>query len=126
MEKVKILWVDDEIDLLKPHVLFLENKGYQITTANNGEDAMETIVESDFDIIFLDPPYSLFPKIGPQIFHQIKQNQVLKESGLLIHEAPGEESSDFSGWKLLRTIGKSKKGSPIFRIFQLDNQDSQS
>ena len=54
MEKVKILWVDDEIDLLKPHVLFLENKGYQITTANNGEDAMETIAESDFDIIFLD------------------------------------------------------------------------
>ena len=54
MEKVKILWVDDEIDLLKPHVLFLENKDYQITTANNGEDAMETIAESDFDIIFLD------------------------------------------------------------------------
>ena len=54
MEKVKILWVDDEIDLLKPHVLFLENKGYQITTANNGEDAMETIAKSDFDIIFLD------------------------------------------------------------------------
>ena len=79
-----------------------------------------------FDIIFLDPPYSLFPKLGPQIFQQIKQNQILKESGLLIHEAPGEENSDFIGWKLLRTIGKSKKGSPIFRIFQLDNQHSQN
>lgn len=81
---------------------------------------------SSFDIIFLDPPYSLFPKIGPQIFQQIKQNKMLKENGLLIHEAPGEEKSDFIGWKLLRTIGKSKKGSPLFRIFQLDNQDSQS
>ena len=53
MEKVKILWVDDEIDLLKPHVLFLENKGYQITTANNGEDAMETIVEVISILFFL-------------------------------------------------------------------------
>ncbi len=81
---------------------------------------------NSFDIIFLDPPYSLNHKIGPQIFQQLKQNQILKENGLLIHEAPGEEKSDFTGWKLLRTTGKSKKGSPLFRIFQLDNQHSQS
>ena len=43
MEKVKILWVDDEIDLLKPHVMFLERKGYSLDTVNNGEDAMEMI-----------------------------------------------------------------------------------
>ena len=54
MEKVRILWVDDEIDLLKPHILFLESKGYDLSTANNGEDALELIDESDFDIIFLD------------------------------------------------------------------------
>ena len=54
MEKVRILWVDDEIDLLRPHVLFLESKGYDLTTANNGEDALEMIAKSDFDIIFLD------------------------------------------------------------------------
>ena len=69
MEKVKILWVDDEIDLLKPHVLFLENKGYQITTANNGEDAMETIVESDFDIIFLDEN---MPGISGRLFDKTR------------------------------------------------------
>lgn len=36
MENIKILWVDDEIDLLKPHILFLENKGYTLETANIG------------------------------------------------------------------------------------------
>lgn len=49
-----ILWVDDEIDLLKSHILFLEGKGYQIVTANNGADALDLLMESLFDIIFLD------------------------------------------------------------------------
>ncbi len=54
MKSVKILWVDDEIDLLKIHILFLEEKGYKIVTANNGEDAIEIVKSQDFDIIFLD------------------------------------------------------------------------
>ncbi len=41
MKKDKILWVDDEIDLLKAHVMFLENKGYDVTVVNNGQDAIE-------------------------------------------------------------------------------------
>ena len=40
-EKITILWVDDEIDLLKPHIMFLEDKGYAIETANNGVTAIE-------------------------------------------------------------------------------------
>ena len=40
-ETIKILWVDDEIDLLKPHILFLEKKNYVVTTCNNGLDAIE-------------------------------------------------------------------------------------
>lgn len=51
---VKILWADDEIDLLKPHVIFLEDKGYEVATVTNGEDAVDAVAESDFDIIFLD------------------------------------------------------------------------
>ena len=39
-ETIKILWVDDEIDLLKPHILFLEKKNYVVTTCNNGLDAI--------------------------------------------------------------------------------------
>ena len=41
MDKIKILWVDDEIDYLKPHILFLEKKNYSVTTCNNGRDAID-------------------------------------------------------------------------------------
>ena len=54
MDKVKILWVDDEIELLKPHILFLEQKGYDVDTSNNGDDALEMILKGIYDIIFLD------------------------------------------------------------------------
>ena len=54
MDKISILWTDDEIDLLKPHVLFLESKGYEVTTASNGQDALELVGKKDYDIIFLD------------------------------------------------------------------------
>jgi len=53
-DNITILWVDDEIDLLKPHILFLEDKGYQINTANNGVSAIEMIDETHFDLVFLD------------------------------------------------------------------------
>ena len=52
--QAKILWADDEIDLLKPHILFLESKGYSVTTVNNGADAIEKCNEDFFDIVFLD------------------------------------------------------------------------
>ncbi|GAW90405.1 two-component system response regulator [Flavobacterium psychrophilum] len=54
MNSIKILWVDDEIDLLKPHILFLEKKNYIITTCNNGRDAVDIFQEENFDIVFLD------------------------------------------------------------------------
>ena len=54
MSQIKILWVDDEIDLLKPHILFLEKKNYHVTTCNNGQDAIELFDENNFDIVFLD------------------------------------------------------------------------
>lgn len=49
-----LLWVDDEIDLLRPHILFLQGKGYEVSTATNGNDAIELCRETDFDIVFLD------------------------------------------------------------------------
>ena len=61
MEKVKILWVDDEIELLKPHILFLERKGYMLETANNGEDALDMIDNEVYDIIFLDENMPVLP-----------------------------------------------------------------
>ncbi len=50
----KILWVDDEIDLLKPHVMFLTSKGYEVDTCNNGYDAVDMVGSTAYDIVILD------------------------------------------------------------------------
>ncbi len=54
MKPQRILWADDEIDLLKPHIMFLRNRGYDLQTANNGRDALETAMAEPFDLIILD------------------------------------------------------------------------
>ncbi|MEQ8927780.1 MAG: bifunctional response regulator/alkaline phosphatase family protein, partial [Fulvivirga sp.] len=54
MQRYNILWADDEIDLLKPHILFLENKGYDITAVNSGSDAVENCEQNHYDVVFLD------------------------------------------------------------------------
>lgn len=54
MNNHTILWADDEIDLLKPHILFLKNKGYDIATVNNGRDALDLAQSQHFDLIILD------------------------------------------------------------------------
>lgn len=53
-KKDRILWADDEIDLLKPHILFLRDKGYDIVPVVSGKDAIDCCKEEAFDIIFLD------------------------------------------------------------------------
>jgi DNA-binding response OmpR family regulator len=52
--QIHILWTDDEIDLLKPYILFLEDRDYRVTTASNGADALNLVEANDFDLIFLD------------------------------------------------------------------------
>lgn len=54
MQRYSILWADDEIDLLKPHIIFLEQRGYDITSVNSGMDAVEMCEEKHFDAVFLD------------------------------------------------------------------------
>ena len=54
MTKDRLLWADDEIDLLKPHILFLEEKGYEVVTTTNGQDALDLCREQSFDLVFLD------------------------------------------------------------------------
>lgn len=51
---IKILWADDEIDLLKPHIIYLEGKGYDLTSAKSGDQALDILEEKKFDLIFLD------------------------------------------------------------------------
>ena len=49
-----LLWVDDEIDLLRGHIMFLENKGYEVDTVTNGHDALDRCAARDYDLVLLD------------------------------------------------------------------------
>ena len=54
MDQVRILWADDEIDLLKPHILFLEDKGYKVIPVTSGSEALDELADGDIDLVFLD------------------------------------------------------------------------
>lgn len=54
MEKISVLWADDEIDLLKPHILFLKDKGYDVHTATSGDEALELVEKNNFAVVLLD------------------------------------------------------------------------
>ena len=54
-QSIRILWADDEIDLLKPQIFFLEKKGYQVVSVSNGHDALDVLKEdANIDVVFLD------------------------------------------------------------------------
>ena len=54
MSSIKILWVDDEVDFLRPHVMFLEQRNYEVVSCNNGQDALMQIKSNLFDAVLLD------------------------------------------------------------------------
>ena len=54
MQRYNILWADDVIDFLNSHILFLEDKGYDIITVTSGADAIEKCTENNYDVVFLD------------------------------------------------------------------------
>ena len=71
-ERGKILWIDDEIDHLKPHILFLEEKGYKISTSDNGQNGVLKCKEEVFDLILLD---QFMPGIdGIEVLKEIKES----------------------------------------------------
>lgn len=97
----KILWVDDEIEMLRSHVLFLKDKGYDVETATNGEDAIELVQNKSFDLIFLD---EMMPGIGgletlseiKEINPNIPVVMVTKsEEEALMNDAIGSKISDY-------------------------------
>ena len=99
--QIKILWADDEIDLLKPHILFLESKGYEVVAVNNGSTAVDRNSEQDFDIIFLDEN---MPGItGLEALTKIKQEKphvpvvmiTKSEEEYIMEEAIGSNIADY-------------------------------
>lgn len=101
MDNIQILWVDDEIDLLKPHILFLEEKGYQVDTATNGADALEMVDEKRYQLVFLDE--NMPGMDGLETLQQIKeQYQTLpvvmitkSEEESIMEDAIGSQISDY-------------------------------
>ncbi len=101
MNGAKILWVDDEIELLKAHIIYLSEKGYEVKTATNGPDAVRMVEEESFDIIFLD---EMMPGIGGlETLAQIKEiNPIIpvvmvtkSEEESLMNDAIGSKISDY-------------------------------
>lgn len=99
--EARILWADDEIDLLKPHILFLESKGYKIDTANNGSDAVDMSNETHYDIIFLDE--NMPGLTGLETLGRIKEKKpnvpiimiTKSEEEHIMEEAIGGQISDY-------------------------------
>lgn len=99
--EARILWADDEIDLLKPHILFLESKGYTIDTANNGSDAVDLSADKHYDIIFLDE--NMPGLTGLETLARIKEKKpnvpiimiTKSEEEHIMEEAIGGQISDY-------------------------------
>ncbi len=97
----RILWADDEIDLLKPHILFLQEKGFEIDTVNNGSDAVDMADETHYDIIFLDE--NMPGLTGLETLSKIKENNsnvpiimiTKSEEEHIMEEAIGGQISDY-------------------------------
>ncbi len=101
MSDIKVLWVDDEIDLLKPHIIFLENKNYKVTTAQSGSEALEEIKKDNFDIVFLDE--NMPGLSGLETLAEIKEIQssipvvmiTKSEEEYIMEEAIGSKIADY-------------------------------
>ncbi|OIQ27511.1 MAG: two-component system response regulator [Bacteroidetes bacterium MedPE-SWsnd-G2] len=101
MNNINILWVDDEIDLLKPHIMFLEQKQYKVTKCQSGTEALEIIDEKNFDIVFLDE--NMPGLTGLETLNEIKEKRAnlpivmitKSEEEYIMEEAIGNKIADY-------------------------------
>jgi CheY-like chemotaxis protein len=99
--KRNILWIDDEIEMLRPHIMFLAEKGYIIDTATNGEDAITLVRQRPYDLVFID---EMMPGMGGlQTLVELKELQpslpiimvTKSEAESLMEEAIGAKINDY-------------------------------
>ncbi len=101
MNNINILWVDDEIDLLKPHILFLQQRNYEVTTCQSGTEAIDIIKDQNFDIVFLDE--NMPGLTGLETLSEIKEKQAnlpvvmitKSEEEYIMEEAIGSKIADY-------------------------------
>ncbi len=98
---MKLLWIDDEIDMLRPFVFALREKGYEVETATNGPDGLELVRTRDFDLVLLDQIMSGMD--GLEVLARIKDAEpnilvtmvTKSDEEALVDEAYGELVDDF-------------------------------
>ena len=120
MKKDRILWADDEIDLLKAHILFLEAKGYEVVCVNNGKDAVQCCKDQHFDIIFLDE--NMPGLSGLEALSLIKEKDTSvpvvmitkSEEENLMEQAIGKQIADY----LIKPVNPNQILLSIKKIFQ--------
>lgn len=101
MNNINILWVDDEIDLLKPHILFLEKKNYKVSTCTSGTEALDVLETQSFDIVFLDE--NMPGLTGLETLNEIKEKNnnlpvvmiTKSEEEYIMEEAIGNKIADY-------------------------------
>ena len=101
MSQITILWADDEIDLFKPSIMFLENKGYKVIPVSNGKDAIDRFAQKGIDVVFLDE--SMPGLTGLQTLQKIKEIDyhipvvmiTKNEEENLMEEAIGSQIADY-------------------------------
>lgn len=101
MQRYSILWADDEIELLKPYIVFLESKGYDVSPVPSGADAIEAIDNNNFDLIFLD---EMMPGMtGLDVLVQVKKTKpnipvvmiTKSEEERIMEDAIGSKIADY-------------------------------
>ena len=101
MQETIILWADDEIDLLKPHILFLQDKGYKVISTTNGSDALDILKTEKVDVVFLDE--NMPGLSGLETLQEIKKNNTdlpivlitKNEEEYLMEDAIGSKIADY-------------------------------
>ena len=121
MDNGRILWVDDEVETLKPHIILLETKGFKVLTATNGADALVIIAENSFDVILLDE--HMPGQSGLDVLPEIKALKVnvpvvmvtkSEEEGLM-DKAIGDNIADY----LIKPVQPKQVLSTLKRLLEL-------
>jgi CheY-like chemotaxis protein len=118
----KILWADDEIDLLRPHILMLEQKGFQVTPVSNGDDAVACAAREKFDVVLLDE--SMPGRGGLATLEAIKEQDptvpivlvTKNEAESLMDEAIGRRIDDY----LLKPVRPAQIFLALKRLLESD------
>lgn len=119
-DEKRVLWADDEIDLLKPHIMFLEGRGYAVTPVTNGDDAISSVAASAYDVVLLDE--NMPGRGGLDTLNAIQEISpglpivmiTKSEEEHIMNEAIGQQIADY----LIKPVNPSQILLALKRIFE--------